>query len=479
MIKNFPKISFLLTLGWLLIFSPFSAKANGPLEISFWPDPLFSALDLMPGDQVSGEIRVKNNSGQSQSIYLKTKNVIDPDHLANVLNLKIEEAGNNLYNNSLAHLFSLDKIHLSDLANGSQTRYDLTLTFDISAGNEYQRKRLQFDLVIGTALPEEEGGAGETVLPILIGGQSTVFLIFNVQALDILENQARITWETNLPSTSQLIFSAEDEAHNFDPSSPPKYGYSHLFPLPEDSNLVIFHSLLLSNLRPCTNYYFRVISHQPAQPPSISPEFSFKTLCLALQTKEKIEKEEAPPEISLGPKIEEEIILPLEVIPEEIEEIVEEKPEEKITEEKPPISFLANLLAGLGNLFENLKGILISFSACLPWWLILIFAIYPLIRGLDAQRKNKKETNLTLKSHYQKQKIGWFGASLIPVILALLFYIYHLFCLPWWVLIILALATIFGWYLDRQFLKRKIKKSLEDQSQLFSFSSSPVENLLK
>lgn len=399
MSKNFQKFYFLILVLFLFFCWATEAKANGSLEITFEKDPLFDKTDFLPGDSTTNWIKVKNNSAETKSIFVWADNVIDPDNLGNVLNLEIKEGANTLYNDTLSNLFASSSVYLSDLFKTNQTQYDLTLKFNILAGNEYQGKTLKFDFSIGISpLEREEEEEQVPSLAVVVGGGGgggapITLQIYNVRTINITHDKATITWQTTLFSTSQLIFAAENEAHNFDPSNPPKYGYSHIYPEPEDSTMVSFHTVLLPNLKPCTTYYFRVISHQASGSSlTISPEYSFTTLCLLIEELEREEREEEKPK--------KEIIREIEAPSEEIEEkpaeeeIVEEKPvEEEIVEEKP-VSRLAGMLAAIGNTLSNFGKILVS---CLPWWLILILVLYSLGKGISTWQKFKKEQDESKK----------------------------------------------------------------------------------
>jgi len=149
------------------------------------------------------------------------------------------------------------------------------------------------------------------------------------------------------------------------------------------------------------------------------------------EPKEEIEEpitppvEEVPP--STGPVITEE---------EEEEEIVVEPEEEE--EEEKSTSFLASLASLLGD-FGNIC------LACLPWWVILLFGLFPLYRLFKEWNKNKKVPPLPWGA--------WLGAH---VILALAFLVAKIACIPVWVLILIGLVNLSFWY----FKAEKTKKNL-------------------
>jgi len=94
----------------------------------------------------------------------------------------------------------------------------------------------------------------------------------SVSILETNETQVTITWLTNYFSTSQIIYSAENEPHILDLDAP-NFGYAHSSP--EDLNKVTFHSVILTGLASGTTYYYRTVSH--ASPASISQGYSFTT----------------------------------------------------------------------------------------------------------------------------------------------------------------------------------------------------------
>jgi len=466
-----------------------NAQANENLGIIFEREPLFTENNFLPGDSVSGWIRVKNNTESIQRIFIDSENVSDPVNLGQVLQLKIAEGSSVLFDNTLDNLFNSSNIHLSDLSPGEQVQYDFTITFDSLAGNKYQGAFLQFDLTIGTLSSSEEEEEGEVegeTTAVFVGGRGVLlpsFRIFNVRATNITQTSAIITWQTNFSATSQVIYSSEGENHEFDPLNPPKYGYQHLYPEPEDSTLVTFHSILLSSLEPCTSYYFRVISHQPSRAPSISQEYQFQTFCVSKeeqqeeqqqaeeQQTQKQEEQEKESKKSQEQKRETELLTGREQservskqTPAILYETEEEPTSSHFSQEIPkskPLSqesqtFLASALASIGSILGDFGKFL---NSCIPnLWLILIFTIIPFIKITQVYLQLKKETNPQLKKQYQKQIILWLITFLLPVILFLIFYFLKKYCLPNWIFIILIVLTFLSWRLDN-----KIKKGQTGQ----------------
>jgi len=285
--------------GGLLWINPAQAQDDG-LVVEYWTDkewkkwlpgeesfPIFKEENFLPGDTVIRQVRVTNNSGRSQRIATEAINVTDPDRLSDVLNLEIKEGSTILYRDALSKFFAAGEVYLSDLADGEDTQYDFIVSFYSGTGNVFQGKSVSFDLLIGFQgtegglLPGAGGGAG--------GFLPSGLTILNETATTT-ETTATVTWQTSYLSTSKVVY--DTQPGRFDLSvGEPSYGYS-FYKEGDDSGKekVTFHSVTLTDLTPGTTYYYRCISH--ASPPTISREFSFKTLPLEkpLEKKEKPKK---------------------------------------------------------------------------------------------------------------------------------------------------------------------------------------------
>ena len=100
----------------------------------------------------------------------------------------------------------------------------------------------------------------------------TVPLIaYDTQASGITDSAATISWRTNGNATSQVFYDTEPHG------SVTEYEYDS----PEDSNLVVQHSVGLSGLSPATTYHYRVKSVATiggVEFIAISPDYTFRTL---------------------------------------------------------------------------------------------------------------------------------------------------------------------------------------------------------
>ena len=459
------------------IIIPVFGNAQDLISVQFVPDPLIYAENFLPGDTVSGQIKVDNVSGQAVNIYVWTSDVSDTNHLGNALTLKLSKDQNIIYQSTLSQFFEQDSVFLSSIEAGKSENFEFSLQFDINAGNEYQNKELGFTLHIGTEENQEEGGdsgSGGGSTPIIIGGggvSTPTLEIINLRAEEIAETSAKIKWQTNLPATTQIVYSQENQPHYFLPNYPPLYGYQNLFPDPENSAKVISRTLSLKNLSPCTTYFYRAISHNSSL--AISEEKSFKTICVpgGGSTSEESTLPEESTEPSEAPQKEIETSTETE-INQEREEAATPLPSQPAPSlpqpsnqtslqpaESFPIKisqggknriqpgFLSSILASINNAL-NLKGF-----GCSPWWAVLLLILYSLFKsGVSFYRSQKqsKENNDFLKIKYRKHAAIWlvWAAILFLVMLVMM-----KICINLLVLALLVLVTLL------LFLRLKEEKS--------------------
>ena len=280
-------------------FAP-HAYAVTPLVVDFDPDPLFDEANFLPLDETFGTVTVTNDSGTDQTILTEAINVSDDDNFGSLLHLTIVGSSGTLFDDSLADFFSTaGEAPLGAILNGESKVFTYTVSFINSSDNSYQGKMLGFDICVGF-----EGGAthcGDTI----VGGENdtdggggtgnppsggTIFgsggggsslAIFNEQTVNVNVEigTALIEWDTNLLSTSQVIYGlASGGPYLLDlATSSPNLGY----PLGTVETLtkVLHHSVLLTGLSPGETYVYRVVSR--ASPPTVSVERRFTTLALA------------------------------------------------------------------------------------------------------------------------------------------------------------------------------------------------------
>ena len=294
MIKINKKITILVVLILGLLFIENSVSAvTPPLSVEFQNNPLFEEANFLPGDSVTRWVKVTNNSGQAQRVLAQAinyPNPIPPGDLCHALMITISQNGVDLYGGSsatgpktLCDFYQESNpapIYLSNINNNETIQYDFTISFPLDKGNDWQEKTTYFDIVIGFEQEEgEDGDAGGGEAPgggpamLAMGGGGggggySGLIIFNEENTRVETDRVILTWFTNYPATSRVIY---DTVSHSTIGAPPNYGYA--FSTPEDSNKVTFHRVILTGLTPGVTYYWRAISHR--SPEAWSKELSF------------------------------------------------------------------------------------------------------------------------------------------------------------------------------------------------------------
>lgn len=403
----------------LLALSP--AKAADGLTVEWSTDgspgswqplsgPIFNETNFLPADGVSRLIRATNNREETLKIGTKAKDftICSGICLADKLNLKItDESSNTLYEKSLTEFFNEGEVPLSDVVGlGGNTTYKFLVTFTSGADDDYyQNQKVSFNLIVGAfgeeVISEEitpSGGGG-----FLSSGSSVTLLIFNEAASGIDFEQASVTWETNKPATSRVIYSSQFEPHALQLDNPPNYGYMHS--TAEDVSLTFNHSMDIYGLEPGTTYYFRCVSHGSF---AMSVERSFTTP----GTRRTVAGEEEFVYEGAGPGSSA-----------EGEGGSEELGEGEATGETAAED---GGQSGLGKLLASIAGFFSPANLCwLFFILILIIAILFLFYVAEKKIEKKKQ---------------WIGTVVILILLVL----YYLFGCPnyFWLLLIILLLTI-------------------------------------
>ncbi|MBU3964914.1 fibronectin type III domain-containing protein, partial [Patescibacteria group bacterium] len=264
---------------------------------------IFSETNFLPGQDVTRLIRVINNSGGTQRIAVEAINQTNVGDLASQLDIIIKEGGTVIYNKTLKQFFDDKEIYLSSLAAGGQTQYKFNISFESSAGDDYQNKKAGFDLLVGfegteggLTLPPQGGGGGG-------GGLPPGLTIQNQAVVVTTDVSVLITWTTSYPATSQVIYDTTPGKFNLNPATgggPVNYGYAFskegddIYGLGKDTS----HQVTIVGLSPITTYYYRSVSHGSL---AISTEHSFTTL--GVKTEEEKPAEETVSNNEMPPKI--------------------------------------------------------------------------------------------------------------------------------------------------------------------------------
>ena len=259
--------------------------------------------------------------------------------------------------------------------------------------------------------------------------------IYNERVSDVGTTDVTIIWDTNLESTSRVIYSSSDESYVFDWTNPPNYGYSHSTPeYNTPANLYGVtgsHTVHITGLSMGTTYYYRCVSHTSPDE-AISTQLSFTTKGVA--GAETYEGEEP----SFAEATEGKEGIPEGGVEPAIEGVTTKEEEEPIVMPAPEVisGFLPNLLANIGDIF---KGFGTTCYPNFPWWIILIFGAYPLLTSILNQHREGKV------------KIKWLWVFSIIIVLILFLIWLILKCLYIWIIAIAVLVYLF--VVD--FLKRK------------------------
>jgi Ca2+-binding RTX toxin-like protein len=134
-------------------------QAVGSLLFTFnglAPDAaVFDEPDVKPGDCYVRNVDVTNEGAVEAAVAVKSAEEEDPDNLAAIFTILIEEGLTALYGETTVAKFFADSADLADgiplstvPAEGSTT-YTFTVCMPPEAGNEYQDKTQVFDLVFG------------------------------------------------------------------------------------------------------------------------------------------------------------------------------------------------------------------------------------------------------------------------------------------------------------------------------------------
>ncbi|PIQ72993.1 hypothetical protein COV86_00005, partial [Candidatus Roizmanbacteria bacterium CG11_big_fil_rev_8_21_14_0_20_35_14] len=94
------------------------------------------------------------------------------------------------------------------------------------------------------------------------------------------ETSITITWTTDNPSTSRVVYDTYDTVSHSVLGAAPNYDYANS--TVEDSTKVTSHSVGLTGLTAGTTYYYRTVSH--GSPESVGEEQTFKTTSVTTTT---------------------------------------------------------------------------------------------------------------------------------------------------------------------------------------------------
>jgi len=264
----------------LLLISPLGANAAG-INAVFENTPLFSESGIAPGKTVTRTVEVFNNNDTAENIGLEINNVIDSGNFAELLDFKVSDDSNIYFDGLFKDFISGGQKSLNSISSNDSNKYYLSIGFKESATNEYQGASIGFAICVGfeggnqdcdgnvTGGGSSGGGSGSGGGGGSSGGRS--LLIFNEEGIFFTNTSAIVGWETNLPSSTQVIYGLKSDGPYTLNLSSPNYGYP--FSNTEIFNNETEHISFLENLIPGEVYVFRVVSREsPSDGVNISPE---------------------------------------------------------------------------------------------------------------------------------------------------------------------------------------------------------------
>ncbi len=115
--------------------------------------PIFSVTNMKPGDTQSRTVTIHNGASVNRPIAIKGVKTNETGNLSNALQLQILDGATVLYDKPLSAFFTdslnPEGIALTTVTAGTNKNYTFKVTFQQSAGNEYQSKTVVFTIVIG------------------------------------------------------------------------------------------------------------------------------------------------------------------------------------------------------------------------------------------------------------------------------------------------------------------------------------------
>lgn len=148
-----------------------TVRAIGDLSVDWGVPvgtPIFTIANMAPGQTEIRNVKVVNNSSTIRPVGVRGSKTTETNNLSTALNITISENTTDLYGGSsptgpktLKQFFDEtalpNSIFLSNLNGGSSTIYKFTVTFNSTAGNEFQNSQTVFDLIIGISptVPQE------------------------------------------------------------------------------------------------------------------------------------------------------------------------------------------------------------------------------------------------------------------------------------------------------------------------------------
>ncbi|MFA7216907.1 MAG: fibronectin type III domain-containing protein [Candidatus Paceibacterota bacterium] len=276
--------AYILGITSIIVSSGGFVYAQSSVSVQFEKTPLFSEISFLPQDSVTRFVKMTNNTESPLGVSVRATNV-ENEGFGDLVNLKIKQGNTTLFDGTFTEFFDKSSVALSQIPAGQNEEVLFIATFLPTDQNEYQNKTFSFNLQLlfeggevindittsfGGGGSSNGGGSGGNGL--IIGAKKLIISNEIINSINPPElNSVVVTWDTNIPATSQVIYGLESSGpYNLNLSAS-NYGY----PLAslEDTNKITSHSVLISGLIPLQVYSMRVVSK--ASPPTIGYEYLF------------------------------------------------------------------------------------------------------------------------------------------------------------------------------------------------------------
>lgn len=161
-------IGLTLKLSGLELFKPTTARAVGNLSVDFHVpegDPIFTLDDFKPCDTEERVVTIENNYDESKKVSVIGLSKEETGEIASVIDFAISNGNADIYGGTtgtktLKDFFedsaNSEGIVLTILDQNQSEEFFFTAVFQCNAGNEYQQKKVVFDLRIGVSIGSEE-----------------------------------------------------------------------------------------------------------------------------------------------------------------------------------------------------------------------------------------------------------------------------------------------------------------------------------
>lgn len=284
MLQTFNNLAKQIIFGLLLVGLVFPAFALAFVTTSGLP---FSATNVLPGTTLAGSIAVENTTGSTQTAGIQ---IFDPagDFALFATEMTYNVAGDFVTTGDMGEL--LDVLTLGDVTDGATGNFEFSLTLNNDAPQDpLMGKSFGFTLCVGfigsepvcgaAFVPPSSGGGGGGSSG--GGGGSSSGTIINLEisnedAFPLGTDFATITWDTNLPATSQVVYGlASAGPYVLDEGNTPNLGYPQ--GTTETNTNVEDHEVDLTGLVAGETYLYRVVSTRGSNT-EVSPELTFTLL---------------------------------------------------------------------------------------------------------------------------------------------------------------------------------------------------------